>query len=72
MSVAPVGMDDHQLSVVEKEALGECFASAEARYEYEKARRLRLVAMLAAGLVALVVFGVFMYRLGARGPQACT
>jgi len=65
-------MDDHQLSVVEKEALGECFASAEARYEYEKARRLRLVAMLAAGLVALVVFGVFMYRLGARGPLSGT
>jgi hypothetical protein len=60
-------MDDGQLSVVEKETLGECFASAEARFEYEKARRLRLVAMLVGGVVLLLGFGVFMYWLGGGG-----
>jgi hypothetical protein len=60
-------MDDSQLSVVEKEALGECFASAEARFEYEKARRLRWAAMLVGGVVALIGFGFFMYWLGGVG-----
>ena len=65
--MSPIGMDDHQLSVVEKEALGECFASAEARFEYEKARRLRQVLSWVGGTIALVGFGVFMYWLGSCG-----
>ena len=65
--MSPVGMDDEQLSVVEKETLGECFGSAEARFEYEKACRLRRVAKLVAGVVGLVVFGVGMYWLGRGG-----
>lgn len=62
--MSPIGMDDSQLSVVEKEALGECFASAEARFEYEKARRVRRVALLVGSVVVLIGFGVFMYWLG--------
>lgn len=65
--MSPIGMDDSQLSVVEKEALGECFASAEARFEYEKARRLRRVGLALGSLVLLVAFGIFMYRLGSSG-----
>jgi hypothetical protein len=57
-------MDDRQLSVVEREALGECFDSAEARYEYEKALRLRRVLKSVGAVVGLVAFGVFMYWLG--------
>lgn len=70
--MSPVGMDDRQLSVVEKEVLGEHFASAEARFEYEKARRLRRVAMVVGGLLALVAFGAFMYRLGGGGQVTGT
>lgn len=62
--MSPIGMDDRQLSVVEKETLGECFASAEARFEFEKARRVRRVALFVVSVVALVGFGVFMYWLG--------
>lgn len=62
--MSPVGMDDRQLSVVEEEALGERFESAEARYEYEKALRLRRVLTGVGALVALVAFGFAMYWLG--------
>jgi hypothetical protein len=65
--VSPIGMDDRQLSVVEKETLGECFASAEARFEYEKARRLRLAVVLAGSFIVLLAVGVFMYWLGGGG-----
>ncbi len=64
------GMDDQQWSVAEHEASAECFASAEARFEYEKARRLRRVAVLLGGAVALVVFGIAMYRLGRGGSPS--
>lgn len=63
--MSPGSIDDKQWSVVaEHEADGECFASAEARFEYEKTRRLRRVAVLLGAAVVLVVFGVGMYRLG--------
>jgi hypothetical protein len=60
-------MDDSQLSVVEREALGECFGSAEARYEYEKALRLRRVLKWVGSVLGLVAFGVLMYWLGGGG-----
>ncbi|MBN2452565.1 MAG: hypothetical protein JXR77_19430 [Lentisphaeria bacterium] len=66
----PVGMDDQQREVIAKEALGESFASAEARYAYERARRLRVVLRLGGGLVFLVLFGFAMYRLGGGGRGA--
>ena len=68
--MSPGGMDDQQWSVAEHEASAECFASAEARFEFEKARRLRRVGLLLGGAVALIVFGVFMYRLGRGGAAS--
>jgi len=62
-------MDDRQLSVVEQEDLGERFESAEARYEYEKALRLRRVLKWVGGLLALVAFGFAMYWLGGGGRK---
>ncbi len=70
----PVGMDSEQQRVVEIEALGVRFETAEARYAYEKARRLRLVIRYAGGLLLLLAFGYAMFLLGGGGGterEAC-
>ena len=63
----PVGIDDDQLQVIERESVGETFASAEARYAYEKAKRLRTVLRTVSGILGLAVFGAAMYWLGGGG-----
>jgi hypothetical protein len=60
-------MDDQQVELMRREAAGETFVSAEARYEFEKARRLRLVVRVTAAALAVLVFGGFMYWLGGGG-----
>ncbi len=62
--MSPAGMDDPHSSLLERDFPGESFGSAEARYEYEKAVRLRRVLKWTGAALALVVFGMVMYRLG--------
>ena len=57
-------MDDQQLEILEKETLGETFASAEARLAYERAKRMRTVAKMVLITVIVCSFGIAMYRLG--------
>lgn len=68
--MAPVGIDDQQLEVIERELEGHSFATAEARWAYERARRVRIVVRGVAALVFLAVFGWGMYRLGGGGKEA--
>lgn len=62
--MAPIGMDDQQRELVEQEALGMDFTSAEAYYAYQKARRLRLVIRYVGGILLLAGFGYAMFLLG--------
>ncbi|OGV66626.1 MAG: hypothetical protein A3K19_03900 [Lentisphaerae bacterium RIFOXYB12_FULL_65_16] len=66
----PVGMDDDQAEVVRREAEGPQFRSEAARWEFERARRQRLVVWVTLVLVVLVGWGYGMYRLGQRGHVA--
>jgi hypothetical protein len=70
ITVDPVGIDDQQLEVIERELEGHSFATAEARWAYERARRIRIVARSAAAVVLLAAFGWGMYRLGGGGKAA--
>ena len=70
IGVDPVGIDDQQLEVVERELSGHSFATAEARWAYERARRIRVVLKVALAVLFLGVFGWGMYRLGGGGGNA--
>lgn len=62
--MAPVGIDDDQLQVMRSEANAPVFATAAAREEYERARRLQRVVRMGLGLLLLAAWSVVIYRLG--------
>lgn len=61
--MAPIGIDDDQLEVMRREAQAAAFSSEEARQDFERARRRRVVLFVLGGCL-LVGWSVFMVWLG--------
>ena len=65
--MAPIGIDDDQLEVMRREAQAATFHSEEARRDFERARRRRVVFFVLGGCL-LVCWSLFMVWLG-RGTR---